>query len=144
MLPILFVSMILSLLLTFSAAVNAINTNKRNARTVLDSYVTTDSIAIFDALKNSSNNTQTVKSNAFIESLSEYCRLEKKNGTLYYYDDSGNEIYKMSEPTLSFIVDDELKVRAVYEITVPLRFGGAVITQATVPIVIEAFYNDKF
>lgn len=139
-----FICSLVSVLLTYSAVVHTIGTSRKDTRTVLDNYVTADSVAIFDALKNSSDNISTVNADIFNENLSAYCGLEKNGNFLYCYSDGGTEKYRISEPQLNFVTDEQLKLRVTYEITVPLRLFDTVITEITVPITIDSLYNNKF
>ncbi len=141
---IIFICSFISVFLTYFSTVHIVTVSRKDARTVLDSYVTSDSVEIFNGLKNSSDSIDSVDSEAFKTNLSEYCGLEENGELLYCYDAEGAERYHISEPELNFVTTDRLRLRASYEITVPLWLFGSRLTEITVPITVDSLYNNKF
>lgn len=136
--------MLLSVFVSFASAVNVIRQTERNARVVLDNFVMTNSIAIYDSIKNGNDSTNTLNGSEYIHAFSSFNSLDLSGGLLYRYDEDGSELYRTTQPVISFVQDKHLKVKAEFEITVPLYFAGIRVTEATVPITVISRLDEKF
>lgn len=136
--------MLLSVFISFVSAVSIIRQVERNARVVLDSYVTQSSIEIYNSIKNGSDYTELLNNAGYISEFSSFNSLDFYRNMLYSYDEDGNEQYRLTLPTLSFIRDKQLKIAVNYDITIPLYFAGIRVTEATVPITVVSRLNEKF
>ena len=136
--------MLLSVFISFVSAVGIIRQVKRNTRVVLDSYVTQNSIEIYNSIKNGSDHTELLDSAGYISEFSSFNSLDFYGNMLYSYNVDGNEQYRLTLPTMSFIQDKQLKISVKYDITIPLYFAGVRVTEVTVPITVVSRLNEKF
>ncbi len=136
--------MLITVFITFVSAVNTIRITEKNSRIVLDSYVMENSIINYDSIKNGNDYTEALNEEIYIESLCDFCTLEKNGDLLYSYSEDGSINYKLSMPTVSFTVEDTLKIYTEYTIYVPIRFGGVTINTTEIPIKVESKFNEKF
>ena len=137
------VCMLLSVFLVFAQSVNIVKQTKRNSRVVLDNYVMTDSIAIYNAIKQGSNTEETLDAEAYNASLAEFCTFVKTGNYYYNYDEDGNVQYYISAPTLSFTNGKQLKISASYTVFVPIYFAGAKVGVAPVSITVTSKLTEK-
>ncbi len=138
------VCMILSVFVTFASAVNIIRQMERNSRVVLDSYVMTNSIAIYDAIKQGDDYTGALDADGYISELSSFNSLDFRKNLLYCCDENGAEQYRLTKPTLSFVQDHHLKIQVKYNILIPLYFAGVKVTEVNVPITVVSRFDEKF
>ncbi len=138
------VCMILSVFVTFASAVNIIRQTERNSRVVLDSYVMTNSIAIYDAIKQGDDYTGTLDADGYISEFSSFNSLDFRKNLLYCCDENGVEQYRLTKPTLSFVQDHHLKIQVKYNILIPLYFAGVKVTEVNVPITVVSRFDEKF
>lgn len=136
--------MLLSVFVTFVTAVNIVKQTKRNARVVLDSYVMTESIEIYDSIKNGNDETPTLDAKEYVESLCEFCTFVKGTNKLYNYNSSGDVQYYLTIPTVGYVKDNELKVYAEFEISIPIYFAGIRVDTAVVPVTVNSILTEKF
>ena len=136
--------MLLSVFITFAAAVNLIRIVKNNSLTVLDSFVIQNSIQIYDSLKNGTDLTESIDTDSYVTMLCEYSTLDNRGSIIYSYDETGNVKYRLTSPRLDFSSENRLKITAGYTVYMPLYFAGIKVTEVEVPITVESKYNDKF
>lgn len=137
-------SMLLSVFISFVSAVHVIRQTERNARIVLDSFVTTNAIAIYDSIKNGGDDTEAPDDTSYILAFSSFNSLDFRDGMLYRDDENGTELYRTTVPCVGFVQDKHLKVQSSFVITVPLYFAGVQVTEVTVPITVVSRWNEKF
>lgn len=135
---------IFSIILLFSSIIVHVDTMKENSKVVLDGFVITNATDIFNSIKNGNNYVSEIDAEDYCKALKKYCTFDGEDNLLYNYDKDGKEIYHITRPTLEMVTEDELKLKASYEISIPLRFAGTVITTATVPIEIKSLLTEKF
>lgn len=136
--------MLISVFITFASAVNIVKQTERNSRVVLDSFVMKNSIAIYNSVKQGTDLTSAVNSNEYISDFSLYNSLDLYGNMMYCYDENGNEMYRLTKPTVSFIQDSHLKIQAQYTITIPLYFAGVKVSEAVIPLTVVSRFNEKF
>lgn len=135
--------MILSIILTYASMMIQIQTAESNTQRVLDSYVTLNSIEIYDSLKNGHDTTTTLDGNIFISTLSDELSLTLEDSVLYFRTAEGKELYKITNPSVAFEVQNRLKLQATYNIIFPVTFAGQTITNLLIPQKVVSYYNLK-
>lgn len=141
---ILILCLILSVFLTFVYAVNFVRITKRNTETVLESYVMKNSIRIYNSIKQGTNETDAIDAAEFIGDLTDFCTFHKVRNRLYHYDEDGNTLYYITEPTVSFAENNKLKLIVKYTVYVPIYFVGTRVTTASVPVTVKMNLEGKF
>ena len=136
--------MLISVFVTFVSAVNIVRQTKRNARVVLDGFVMTNSIEIYDSIKNGNDHTEEIDASEYINEFSSFNSLDLSNGMLYCYDDDGNELYRITAPDVSFVREKRLKIKSEFVIIIPIYFAGIRVTEATVPIKVVSLLTEKY
>lgn len=136
--------MLITIIMTFSSAVNVVRITEKNSRIVLDSFVMKNSILIYDSIKNGNDYTVELDETVYTKDLCDFCTLENYGNFLYSYNSDGSLKYKISKPSISFATEDSLKAYAEYTMYVPITFGGVVISTAEIPITVETRFNEKF
>ena len=138
------VCMLLSVFLTFAFAVNIVRQTERNSRVVLDNYVMTDAISIYNSVKQGEDTDETLSAERYRAALADFCTLEK-NGKYYYnYAADGSVQYYISAPTLGYTTDKTLKIYANYTVYVPVYFAGIKVGTAEVPITVTSKFSEKW
>ena len=138
------ICMLLSVFLTFSFAVNIVKQVERNSRVVLDNYVMTDAIDIYNSIKQGSDKDESLNASRYQTALSEFCTFVKQGNFYYNYDDDGNVQYYISAPTLGYTDSGTLKIYTTYNVYVPVYFAGIKVGTANVPLTVTSKLKDKF
>ena len=140
---IIFVS-IFSIIFTYSASISKVNLMRENTKVVLDSFVTQNSTEIYNSIKQGNDYTEAIDAEEFRTSLISFCTLEIENGMLYSYDADGKELYRITEPILSFRNENELELVVTYTISIPMWFAGTQFASANIPIEVTSILTEKF
>ncbi len=133
---ILVIAMILSVVLFYATTKSTIETTRDNTKRVLDSYVMKHSIDIYSSIKQGSDFTEDIENSFYISSVSSELSLDYGTGYLYTVDANGEIIYRMTNPNVTYRVDNTLKLEASYDLQIPVRFAGEIIYWFTVPITV--------
>ena len=141
---ILAICMLLSVFISFVTVVCVVKITKRNVRTVLENYVMTTSIEIYDSVKQGEDDVAALDTETFTRSLCSYCDLEYSPSCLYAYDDRENLKYRVSYPKLTFTEENRLKVKADCYMYIPVKLCGANIFNVSVPISVKAKFDPKY
>ena len=136
--------MIFSIIFTYSASISKVNLMRENTKVVLDSFVTQNSTEIYNSIKQGNDYTEAIDAEEFRTSLISFCTLEIENGMLYSYDADGKELYRITEPVLSFRNENELELVVNYTISIPLWFAGHQFPSANIPIEVTSILTGKF
>lgn len=140
---VLILSMLLSVLLTYAGMVTILQTARDNTKLALDSFVTHNSIQIYDSLKQGNEETDILEENVFENEIFSLFSLDIQGDTLYSVDEKGNISYYMTIPNVDFAYANTLKLTASYTVTIPVRFAGKEITDLRIPQTVTAYYNLK-
>ena len=127
--------MIFSIIFTYSASISKVNLMRENTKVVLDSFVTQNSTEIYNSIKQGNDYTEVIDTEEFRTSLISFCTLEIENGMLYSYDADGKELYRITEPILTFRNENELELVVTYTISIPMWFAGTEFASANIPTV---------
>ena len=141
---ILVIVMIFSGMFVYASAVSLIDTSRENCKVVLDSFVTQNATRIYDSIKQGNDYTEVIDAEEFRTSLKSFCTLEIENGMLYSYDTDGKELYRITEPILSFRNENELELVVNYTVSIPIWFAGTQFTSANIPIEVTSILTQKF
>lgn len=133
---ILVIAMILSVVLFYATTKSTIETTRDNTKRVLDSYVMKHSIDIYSSIKQGSDFTEDIENSFYISSVSTELSLDYGTGYLYTVDANGEIIYRMTNPNVTYRVDNTLRLEASYDLQIPVRFAGEIIYWFTVPITV--------
>lgn len=136
--------MIFSIIFTYSASISKVNIMRENTKVVLDSFVTQNSTEIYNSIKQGNDYTEAIDTEEFRTSLISFCTLEIENGMLYSYDADGKELYRITEPILSFRNENELELVVTYTISIPMWFAGTEFASANIPIEVTSILTEKF
>lgn len=136
--------MIFSIIFTYAASISKVNLMRENTKVVLDSFVTQNSTEIYNSIKQGNDYTEVIDTEEFRTSLISFCTLEIENGMLYSYDADGKELYRITEPVLSFRNENELELVVTYTISIPMWFAGTQFASANIPIEVTSILTEKF
>ena len=135
---VLILAMILSVVLFYAATKSTIETTRDNTKRVLDSYVMKNSIDIYNSIKQGNDFTEEIENSFYISSISEELSLDYGTGYLYTVDGDGEIVYRMTNPTVTYKVDNTLKLQASYELQMPVWFAGQIIYWFAVPVTVTS------
>ena len=141
---ILAIVMIFSGIFVYASTVSLIDTSRENSKVVLDSFVTQNSTEIYNSIKQGNDYTEAIDAEEFRTSLISFCTLEIENGMLYSYDADGKELYRITEPILTFRNENELELVVTYTISIPMWFAGTQFASANIPIEVTSILTEKF
>ena len=136
--------MLLAVFITFANSVAVVKQTIRNSRVVLDNYVMTDSIAIYNAIKQGSDKDESLNAAKYRSALADFCTFAQSGSYYYNYDDDGNVQYYISAPSLSYVKDKSLKIETHYKIYVPIYFAGVRVGTAEVPVSVRSKLTEKW
>lgn len=137
------VCMILTAFVTFVSSYAAVRQLKRNTRVVLDSYVMTDSIGIYNSVKQGTDETDSLDTGRFVSKLTSFCTLTRNGNYYYSYDGGGRVQYYISEPSLCFSTQGRLRIYTEFRMYIPVYFADAYVCTATVPLKIGSEFSGK-
>ncbi len=136
--------MILSVFVTFASAVNVVRLTERNDKTVLETYVTKNSIAIYNSIKQGTNDTDSIDANAYISDLADFCTFVKAGNYYYHKDANGRTEYYISKPTVGFTESGKLRLYVKYTLYVPIYFDNVRISTARIPTTVKLDLDERF
>lgn len=138
------VCMLLSVFVTFFSSVNVVRMMERNSKTVLESYVMKNSIIIYNSIKQGNDATSSLDTTDYINTLCEFCTLEKQGSRLYSKDADGRVKYYISIPQVGFTQNNRLKLYVRYTLYVPVYFNGVAVSTAVIPTTVKINLDEKF
>lgn len=135
--------MTFSVIFVYTGMITEIRLQKTNTKMVFDSFITKNSILIFNNIKQGNNATEHLETESFYTALKDFCTLDEKDNLYYAVDDEGTEIFHLTKPRIDFVEEDKLALSLKYEMYIPVRFAGHTVTTAEVPIRISSILNSK-
>ena len=133
---ILVIAMILSAVLFYAECMTIIQTTVENTERILESFIMKNSIEIYQSIKQGHDFTEDFDENYYISSTSSELSLDYGSGYLYNYGTDGEVVYKMTNPQVSYKVDKSLKLKAEYELMIPVVFAGDEIFDLVIPLTV--------
>lgn len=141
---ILLLCLVLSVFLTLVYAVNIVRLTERNSKTVLESYVLENSIAIYNSIKQGDNTSKAVDATAYTDMLVSFSSLKARKSFLYHYSDKEHVDYYISKPTVELSDKTHLKLTVSYTVYVPIYFAGTQVSTAAIPVTVKTNLEGKF
>lgn len=140
---VLIICMILSLVLTYASLMTLIQTAESNTQRVLDGFVTQNSKLIYESLKNGSDFTESLNKSFYVSTVSDELSMDFSGNMLYYINEQGVVIYRIANPNVAYEWEDTLKLRATYDILLPVTFAGQTVATLRIPQKVVSYYNLK-
>lgn len=136
--------LILSVTLNFITSMDILVYTRENSKVCLDSYITKNSIQIFDSIKQSSDYIDELVSDGYLEMIEKQLSLSQKDDMYYSYTENGDIRFYMTIPDIEFKYNNSLSIRMNYKQYIPIKFIGGYTTFVEIPVEIESEYNNKF
>ena len=140
---ILITCMVLSLVLTYASLMTIIGTSKDNTEKVLTSYVTENSIYIYNSIKNGHDFTHSLNAEYFSDRYLENHTLDFDENYLYNRNSEGGYVYKLTKPQTDFSTKNTLNLTCTYDLHIPVEFAGEKITDLIIPVEVSTSFNLK-
>ena len=136
--------MVLSVFVTFASAVNVVRLSERNTKTVLETYVTKNSIEIYDSIKQGTNDADTIDTDEYISDLTDFCTFVKTGNYYYHRDANGRTEYYISKPTVGFTESGKLRLYVSYTLYIPIYFDNVRISTVNIPTTVKLDLDERF
>ena len=136
--------MIMSVFVTFAGTVNVVRLTERNTKTVLEAYVTKNSIEIYNSIKQSTNETESIDADEYISDLAEFCTFVKSGNYYSHRDTNRRTEYYISKPTVGFTEDERLRLYVSYTLYVPIYFNNTRISTVKIPTTVKINLDQRF
>lgn len=105
---------VFSVIFTYASIITDVKVQKTNTEIVFDSFVSNNSIIIYNNIKQGKNATDGVDTSKFRTSLKEFCTFVEKDGKYYSIDADGSEKFNMTVPEMGFIEDEKLELYVTF------------------------------
>ena len=125
---------VFSVIFTYASIITDVKVQKTNTEIVFDSFVSNNSIIIYNNIKQGKNATDGVDTSKFRRSLKEFCTFVEKDGKYYSIDADGSEKFNMTVPEMGFIEDEKLELYVTFTMNIPIRFAGKTVQTAHIPV----------
>lgn len=125
---------VFSVIFTYASIITDVKIQKTNTEIVFDSFVSNNSIIIYNNIKQGKNATDGVDTSKFRTSLKEFCTFVEKDGKYYSIDADGSEKFNMTVPEMGFIEDEKLELYVTFTMNIPIRFAGKTVQTAHIPV----------
>ena len=136
--------MVLSVFVTFASAVNVVRLSERNTKTVLETYVTKNSIEIYNSIKQGTNDADTINTDEYISDLTDFCTFVKTANYYYHRDANGRTEYYISKPTVGFTESGKLRLYVNYTLFIPIYFDNVRISTVRIPTTVKLDLDERF
>lgn len=140
---VLIIATVFSVIFTYASAVTLVKVQKSNTEIVFDSFITNNSIIIFNNIKQGRNATDGVDTSQFYTAIKSFCTLDERSGKYYSIDANGTEKFSMTIPQIEYIEDEKLELYVSFTMYVPIRFAGQTVSTANVPVKIKSALTSK-
>ena len=127
-------ALILSAVLFYARCMTIVQTTRTDTERVLESFIMKNSIDIYNSIKQGHDFTEEIDENFYISQTSAELSLDSSKKCLYNYDADGEIVYYMTNPNVTYEVDNALKLKASYTVTSPVNFAGNHIFDLEVPL----------
>ena len=130
--------MILAAVFFYANTMTIIQATKANTERVLDSFVTKNSIEIYQSSKQGHDFTEKFDKNYYVSQTSSELSLDKSSNALYSIGEDGKTIYSMTNPNVTYKVDNALKLKASYTLMIPVEFAGKKLFDLVIPLTVTS------
>jgi hypothetical protein len=137
------ICMILAVIITFANTYNVVRLNESNAKTVLESFVTKNSIRIYDSIKQGSNETRTIDADEYVSDLIQFCTFAEVGDFLYHNNADGETDYFINKPKVE-IIDGKLKITASFNVYVPMYFNRVYLGLLNIPLTVKIDLEKRY
>lgn len=120
---VIFTALLMCVVLTYAKCTTIANMTEENTQLVLDSFVMKNSVEIFKSIKQGHDYTANYDEAYYQNYLADEVDFDDKDGKLCHMDDDGAVVYKMSVPSVEFITSNALKLKANYNLEMPVEMG---------------------
>ena len=97
-----------------------------------------NSIDIYNSIKQGNDFTEDIEKYFYVSSVLEELSLDFSGSYLYTVDANGDIVYRMTNPNVTYKVDNTLKLQASYDLQMPVWFAGQIIYWFTVPVTVSS------
>ena len=101
-------------------------------------HVMKNSIDIYNSIKQGTDFTEDIENYFYVSSVLEELSLDFSGSYLYTVDANGDIVYRMTNPNVTYKVDNTLKLQASYDLQMPVWFAGQIIYWFTVPVTVSS------
>lgn len=140
---ILVLAMIFTVVLIYANVMTIVQTTKDNTKRVLDSFVMKNSVDIFESIKQGNDFIEDLENLLYISLISSELSLDKSSNMLYSENADGEIVYTITNPNVTYEVDNALKLKASYDLTVPMYFAGSKVLDLKIPVVVNSSFTLK-
>lgn len=137
------ISFIFAAVLSYASIISIIRVSRDSTRLVLDKFVASHQTTIFASVKEGTDVLEELDAEFFISTMQEDLSLDLRNGLLYSVAESGEIIFCLTTPVVSYNIENILNLKAQYSICIPVTFAGQQISQLTIPMEVTAKYTLK-
>lgn len=128
--------MLLSAVLFYAQSMTIIQTTRDNAELVLESFIMENSVLIYDSIKQGHDLTEYFDENDYISEISSRFSLDIHGRSLYSYDEKGETVYVMTNPDVTYKVDNALKLNVSYTVRIPVKFASKRLFDLRIPLTV--------
>lgn len=137
------VCMILSAFVAFAGAVNVVRLVERNSKTVMESFITENSIDIYNSIKQGNNVVDEVSAAEYRSELADFCTFVSRGALYYHYGEDGRTEYYITRPEVT-IDEGKLKLEISYTLYVPIYFNNIRTGTARIPMTVKVNLDERF
>ena len=130
------IAMIFSAVLFYAQCMTIIQTTKANTELVLEGFITQNSVQIYDSIKQGHDLTEYFDENYYFSQISSRFSLDIQGNAVYSYSETGETIYILTDPNVTYKVDKALKLKASYTVMIPVQFAGETLFYMRVPLTV--------
>ena len=130
------IAMILSAVLFYAQCMTIIQTTRADTERVLESFIMKNSIDIYNSIKQGHDFTEDFDENYYISQTSSELSLDSSKNRLYNYGADGEIVYAMTNPNVTYKVDNALKLKVNYTVMIPVIFAGEHIFDLVIPVTV--------
>ena len=138
---VLVMAMVFSAVFLYASIVQA---SRDQTRRVLDDFIMHNSIEIYDSLKNGNDLAEELDELFYKSEIFSAFSLDIVGDALYAVDEQGGIQYVISNPRVDYEVQNTLKLNAIYDLSIPIRFAGNHLFDLKMPITVKSYYVLKF
>lgn len=130
------IAMIFSAVLFYAQCMTIIQTTKANTELVLEGFITQNSVQIYDSIKQGHDLTEYFDKDYYLYQVSSRFSLDIQGNAVYSYSETGETIYILTDPNVTYKVDKALKLKASYTVMIPVQFAGETLFYMRVPLTV--------
>lgn len=132
--------MIMSAVIIYTSILTVVQASRDQTQRVLDDYVMTNSIEIYNSIKNGDDFSDQLNKNFYKSRVFSAFSLDILNDALYSIDENGKVQYVISNPHVEYDVQNTLKLIAGYDLSIPIYFAGNHLFDLKMPIEVRTYY----